>query len=396
MLPPFDVASPWWPDVAPVTATARARCGVDVTVLRVLRTTGRGPDGGAGAYLAECSSMPDRVLPQPDDELRRLAEAQDPLRLPWAHPGGVAADLTWADEVLDAAGDRRVGPAVQVKSWNLSCVLRLRTASGAVWCKHVPSFLAHEGAVLEAVARREPDLVPRVLARRRDDDGTSVTLLGHVPGEDQWNAPEPVLATMVHRWVEAQTRWAEDVDGLLALGVPDRRSPALAAAVSGLLRRADVRCTLTPPELDAVDAVVAGLPDRLAALDACGLPATLVHGDLHPGNWIGDGRRVVLVDWGDSAVGQPMLDALAFLERVPAGPVRERVRAVLVDAWRAARPGADPERALRLVPAVAALWRALVYRRFLDGIEATERDYHEADVPAQLRLALMLRESAPG
>jgi aminoglycoside phosphotransferase (APT) family kinase protein len=163
--------------------------------------------------------------------------------------------------------------------------------------------------------------------------------------------------------------------------------------VAGLLRRPEVRATLAPTELEAVDAVVAALPDRLAELDACGLPATLVHGDLHPGNWIGNGSRLRLVDWGDSAVGHPMLDVLAFLERVPPGPVRERLRGVFVESWAAARPGSDPERAMRLVPAVAALWRALVYRRFLDGIERTERDYHEADVPTQLRLSLALQTS---
>jgi aminoglycoside phosphotransferase (APT) family kinase protein len=393
-LPAFDVSSPWWPDVAPVVAGARERFGVDLTVLRVLRTTGRGPDGGEGAYLAETADAGSADVAQPDDGLRRLAEADDSRRQPWARPGGPAADIAWADAELAAAGLPRIGPAMQVKSWNLSSVLRLPTPAGPIWCKHVPAFLGHEGALLAAVHSAAPDLVPAVLAHRRDPDGTSVTLLEHVPGDEQWHAPEPVLAAMARRWVAAQARWPSAVDELLALGLPDGRSDALVAAEADLLDRRDVRGTLTPGELDRIDALVAALPGRLAELDACGLPATLVHGDLHPGNWIGDGSRLVLVDWGDSLVGHPMLDVLAFLQRTPAGAVRDHVRRVFVESWRAAAPRSDPDRAMSLIEPVEAVRRALVYRTFLDGIEETERDYHEADVPAMLRLALGAEESS--
>jgi len=357
-------------------------------VLRVLRMSGHGPDGGKGAYLAETVDAGSAGLAEPDDDLRGLAEGDDALRQPWARPGGPAADVRWADAELAGGGLPRSGPAVQVKSWNLSSVQRLPTGAGPIWCKHVPAFLGHEGAVLGAVGRTDPDLVPNVLAHRRDSDGTSVTLLEHVPGDDQWHPPEPVLAAMARRWVAVQARWASDVEQLLALGLPDARSAALAGAVKDLVARPDVRAPLSAGELDRIDAVAAALPERLAELDACGLPPTLVHGDLHPGNWIGDGNRLVLVDWGDSLVGHPMLDVLAFVQRTPAGAIRKRVRRVFVETWRYAAPRSDPDRAMSLIGQVEALRRALVYRTFLDGIERTERDYHEADVPAMLRLAL--------
>jgi aminoglycoside phosphotransferase (APT) family kinase protein len=391
-LPPLEVASPWWPDVGPVVAGAREQFGVDLTVLRVLRMSGPGPDGGEGAYLAETGDARIAGLGQPDEDLRRRAQSDDPLRQPWARPGGPAADVAWADSELASLGLPRTGPAVQVKSWNLSSVLRLQTPAAPVWCKHVPVFLGHEGAVLEAVRGSDPGLVPNVLAHRRDPDGTSVTLLENVPGDDQWEAPEPVLARMARCWVAVQARWASGVEQLLALGLPDGRSDALAAAVADLVARPDVRATLTAGELDRIDALAAALPQRLAELDACGLPSTLVHGDLHPGNWIGDGNRLVLVDWGDSLVGHPMLDVLAFLQRTPAGAVRDSVRGVFVEAWRHVAPRSDPDRAMSLIEPVEAVRRALVYRTFVDGIEETERDYHEVDVPAMLRLALSTQD----
>ena len=62
--------------------------------------------------------------------------------------------------------------------------------------------------------------------------------------------------------------------------------------------------------------LVDGLPDRFADLASCGLPDTLVHGDFHPGNTRGvPGRTetLVLLDWGDSGVGNPLLDLPPFL-----------------------------------------------------------------------------------
>jgi aminoglycoside phosphotransferase (APT) family kinase protein len=387
-LPALQVDSPWWPHVEPVVAAARERFGVDVTVLRLLEADGRGPGGGTGAYLAEVGDEPDADSLAEGHRLRGISALQDPLRMPWARPGGVAADVAWADRELAAAGTPRNGPAVQVKSWNLSSVLRLPTVAGPFWCKHVPPFFAHEGQLLAALATSDPDLVPAPVARRRDPDGTGVTLMDGVPGVDQWEAPERVLQRMLRGWVGAQAAWAGRVDELAALGVPDWRTAALLDDVRGLVARADVRERLTDAERAALDALVAALPARLAALGRCGLPATLVHGDLHPGNWIGDGDRLALVDWGDSAIGHPMLDTVAFLSRVPAGSVRERLRDVVVRQWRGRCRSADPLRAIELVEPVAALRAALTYRTFLDGIEESERPYHADDVPAMLRLAL--------
>jgi hypothetical protein len=82
-----------------------------------------------------------------------------------------------------------------------------------------------------------------------------------------------------------------------------------------------------------------------------------------------------------------LLDLTAFLPRV-AKDARERVLAAWVAAWRAERPDADPARAAELIRPVAALRQALIYRGFLDGIEPSERRYHELDVPLWLRRAV--------
>ncbi len=385
MLPSFDVPTPWWPDVEPVEEAVAREHALDITVLRLLVAEASSDAmGGAVTYLAEVAAgTPDggRLGPVAS-ALAALARQEDPHRAPWASPGGVERTLAWADATLAAAGTPRTGDAVHVKSWNLSSLLRVPTATGDVWCKSVPPFLGHEGAVIEAVGGDDPGLVPDLLGT---DPGRTV-LLRDVPGADQWEAPEADLIRMVRRWVGVQARWAERVDELLGRGLPDWRGPALAARLTNLVQRPDVRAQLTPSERTAVDAVLAELPARLDAIARCGLPETLVHGDLHPGNWRSDGSSLVLLDWGDSGIGHPMLDTSAFLPRV-GDAVRPRVGAAWAHAWRAHRPGSDPERAAELIGPVAALRQALVYQTFLDGIEVTERRYHEDDVARWLRRA---------
>jgi Ser/Thr protein kinase RdoA (MazF antagonist) len=212
-------------------------------------------------------------------------------------------------------------------------------------------------------------------------------LLDDVPGEDDWNAPEDRLRQMVRALVRLQARWTDRIGVLLDAGLPDRRAAPLDRLVDALLSRPDVREQLTDGERRAMDVLVRGLPDRFAALDACGVPETLVHGDFHPGNWRFDGHSLVLLDWGDVCVGHPMLDMSSFEASVP-DQIGPRARAAWVEAWSRAHPDADPARASALIPPIAALMRAVVYQRFLDGIEPSERPYHASDVRHWLRTAL--------
>jgi hypothetical protein len=368
-LPAFPVDSPWWPDVEPVVLGARDRFGAEIHVLRLVGVRGGEPTlgrGGLVTYEAEViGEAPAGVTPTEVD-----ISGDHPLRAPWARAGGVQAMVDWADGFVD-----RTGPAEQVKSWNLSCLLRLPTAGGPVWCKAVPPLFDHEGAIMKLVGAARPGLVPPVLAST-----PGLTLLGHVDGTDQWGAGAELAMSMVTALVDLQR--AVTVNQLLAAGLPDWRSPVLLAAMQRLCRRHDVRATLTPAELAALDRLVEELPDRFAPLDRCGVEPGLIHGDFLPGNWRAGAGTLALLDWGDSGVGHPLLDMPAFLGRLPAegaSSVRE--------GWIALLPG-DTERAGELIAPVAALRQALIYRSFLDAIEPAEHRYHQADVPHWLREAI--------
>ena len=394
-LAPFEVELPWWQEVGPVVDGAFDHHGIAVTILRLLEAT---PSelgaGGPVTYLAEVDDDqplptttwpgdPNVDHPPPTPSAAALMgdpNADEPLRATWARPGGPAADLAWADAVLASRGQPRTGPARQVRTWNLSSLWRLPCAGGAAWLKVVPPFFAHEGAVL---ARLDAAVVPPLVAM----DGARV-LLEEVPGEDQYEATGPALLRMVDLLVGVQAQWIGRTDELLALGAPDWRAAPLTALLTDLVARSASQ--LEPSVRAGLDALVAGLPERFAEIAACGLPDTLVHGDFHRGNVRGSGPAMVLLDWGDSGVGHPMLDQAAFLR--PLTDVDQaRVRRAWAAAWQTVVPGCDPVRAAELLAPVAALRQALIYQVFLDRIEPDERIYHATDPATWLTRAAELR-----
>jgi hypothetical protein len=375
-LPPFPVATPWWPDAEPVVRAAREQFGVDVIVLRLLEAELVRAQGGAVTYLCEVAGPVAAARPWPC----RLDE--HPLRQSWARPGGPALDVAWAEGVLADRGVRRSGPAEQTRTWNLSSMWRLPLADGAVegtaesaaWLKVVPPFFGHEGAILE---RLQAGPVPRLLGH----DGPRI-LMAAIPGKDLYDAPRPILNELVTCLVDLQRAWLGRVDELLDLGLPDWRGPALSAAIAAAVER--TAAELTGDDRATLEAFVAGLPGRFEALAACGLPDTLIHGDFHSGNARGDGRTVTLLDWGDSGVGHPLLDQAAYFERMPDDDA-EAVREHWHRLWSAAVPGSDPIRAADLVAPIAAARQAVIFWKFLDGIEPSEWPYHRADPAEWLR-----------
>ena len=281
-----------------------------------------------------------------------------PLRQPYARPGGPKADLAWAKTVLREAGIAITEPPVQVRTWNLSSLWRIPTRGQTVWLKAVPRFFAHEGRLLAALRREQ---VPRVLGH----DGCRV-LLAEVRGEDLYEADEHQLVAMVTLLVGVQRSWIGRAEELIVLGLPDWRARALSSLICDVFKR--TKHDLSVDDHEALEQFLGDLPRRFAAIDACGLHDTLVHGDFHPGNLRGSGDALTLLDWGDAGIGHPLLDQPAFLDRVPAHLVGV-VRNHWIRQWREIIPGSDPARASVLLAPVAAARQAVVYQRFIDGIE---------------------------
>jgi Ser/Thr protein kinase RdoA (MazF antagonist) len=379
-LPPFEVSTAWWQDAEPLVGWVRDHYGAKVTILRLLEADRPTPPGGSVTYLAELVEGQARTLPLARwaDELNR-----HPLRLPYAEPGGPDADLAWVHSQLMEQGLRQTGPAQQVRTWNLSSLWRIPIEGSNAWLKCVPPFFAHEGAIL---ARLQGAAVPRLLAHE-----PGRILMAEIPGEDQYDASDQTLLAMVSILVGLQQELSGRDADLLDVGLPDWRPVAMTALLESVVHR-------TGPNLHARDRralhkLLAGLPQRFAALDECGIPNSLVHGDFAPGNARFDGRRLVLLDWGDCGVGHPLFDRSAFVDRIPDELV-ERVTLHWNELWRQAVPGSDPERAADILAPVAAARQAVIYQGFLDRIEPSEHPYHRNDPALWLTRAAELAAEA--
>jgi Phosphotransferase enzyme family len=367
-LAPIDVATPWWPDVMPIVEVHPG-----LAVLRLLHgepAPGR-RIGGSVTYLAEPLSSPlAATVPALRTRPWLGALHEDALRLPWAEPGGPAADLAWACEHVELDG-----APMQHRTWNLSAVWTIPTKGGDAWLKCVPPFSAHEPAVLELLADHP---VPRLLASSGHRQ-----LLAAMPGEDGYAATLAERRVLIDQLVTIQRSTVERIAELLGRGVPDRRLPELLQAAADVVDRA-------LPDDPRLRSLLDGADARIDAIGSCGLPDVLVHGDAHGGNArIGPGTgRGIWFDWSDARIGHPLLD-VAVLER-PGTASRAELIEHWLGAWRAAIPGSDPHRAWALIRPLAALGDAVVYQGFLDGIERSERIYHLEDVVLCLQRAAEL------
>ncbi|MEV4622108.1 aminoglycoside phosphotransferase family protein [Asanoa sp. NPDC049573] len=376
VLPAYPVAVPWWQEAADVVDGARVHFGIDVTVLRLLSADRPTMPGGTVTYVAECANPPKVLVPLAEagvDIDAVTAPAKN--RAPYARPGGPDASIRWATERLTDLGWAGL-TAHQHRTWNLSAIWRLDADGGhQAWLKQVPHFFRHEGAVLRWLGEHAAGRAPRLIGE--GDEGR--LLLAHVPGEDWYDADvqgRHRIGVIAHG---IQVTAAQDLDALVAAGLPDHRGPRLAHWIR----------TMLAPHLPAVDDVLPDLDERLAKAeaDACGLPDTLVHGDLHPGNTrvSGDDEPTV-IDWGDAFAGSPVFDILRLTESVSDAEATG-LRAAWSARWRADVPGCDPDAAIAALRPVAALRSAAVYANFLANIEQSEHPYHAADVPRCLREA---------
>ena len=349
-VPPFDVPTPWWQDVEPVVAVHP-----DLVVLRLLHVapSPTGPMGGQVTYLAECASPPAGL----DAFAGRTAWLEDhPLRLPWARPGGPASDIAWAETHVELTG-----PPRQIRTWNLSAIWRLPTADGERWLKCVPPFFAHEATVIAQLGP-SPSL-PSVVAA----EGHRILLLA-LPGVDGYGATPTQFEEIIDALVGLQLGAPAGLRDL----VPDWTGGSLRAGVEDVLRGRG-------RERPGLRHLLDGWDRRFDGIAECGLPDTVFHGDAHPGNARIDVSPPIILDWGDIGWGHPLLD-LAVLDGLPI----ERAPATVLDhwlgCWADALPGSRPHQAWNLLEPVAAARGAVVFHRFLEAIEPSERIYHRDDV----------------
>ena len=123
-----------------------------------------------------------------------------------------------------------------------------------------------------------------------------------------WDPPLEVHEELFRRYAGLQRRSAGLTAELLADGCLDRRLDVLEAQVDPLLDDPDAVARLMPDEVAELRRLAPALKDACRRLAACGIPDTLVHGDLHPGNVARLDGELAYFDWTDACIAHPFFD----------------------------------------------------------------------------------------
>jgi hypothetical protein len=318
-----------------------------------------------------------------------------PVRPPWSAPGWYAETVGWMEEQLQPTGRRVIGPVEQLRLWQRCCLLRAQTNRGEVYLKAVWGPFGHEPALTRQLAALFPASVPQVLAA---DAERELLITAQFAGTSLDEISDVVVWQRVaRRYAELQVESARDAETWLRLGCPDRRLAVLAEQIGPLLTDTAPMLPgqpggLTPDEIARIQALGPVLAAGCTELGRLGLPATLSHGDLCPGNITITARGPLFFDWSDTSLAHPFLDLEWLLhgieERFPSAPdIRDRLRDEYLEPWTVFAPLHHLREAFAVARPLSALHHALTYTRYI--LPRVDTDWEMADlVPFFLRMAI--------
>jgi hypothetical protein len=411
-LPRVPIKRIWKTDLGQICVELKERLGVATAVLRTAtyiedetqhqahitymlenRSPGWQPPAGARwisrPELHELASPGQQAVI--DSYFIEVAQGAVPeQRMPWWREGWLDQATGWIEAQLAALGMPLTGSVIQVQSGSISCILRTNTAGGAIYFKataNLPLFV-NEPVMMAALAQRHPDLIPAPLCfdpvRRwmlLPDFGQPVRDSGTLAARQD----------MLRIFGGIQRESIAHVEELLALGCLDRRLQRLPEMAANLAGDTPLLIDLTEPEIAQFRAALPKLAAMCLALGACGVPETLVHGDLHLGNVALRDGKYIFFDWTDTCITHPFFDLLSIFDdedRTAEAQLRDEYlrvweghtsRELLLEAWALAQPLSD-------------LHQAISYQHILNGLEPLARGDFRSSLPFYIRKMLKAAE----
>jgi phosphotransferase family enzyme len=288
-------------------------------------------------------------------------------RAPWALPGWHAQVEHWIADQITYLGRGPIHDIQPVKSWSISCVLKIFTKDGILYFKvarDLPLFV-NEGMLLAGLADLYPGRVPRPLAVHPERGWMLLDDFGAVPDD---NLPLAEQTRLMQDFARLQIDSVQKVGILLAAGCKDRGLDVLLSQIDPLLNDEIALAPLNIEERERLRQGGPRLRTLLTEVFFLPIPYTILHGDLHAGNVIPQGDSFLYFDWTDAAVSHPFFDMIhIFREEDKAQKIT--LQEAYLSVWEAHYSKADVRRAWELVSLIYGFYHAVSYQYIARGIE---------------------------
>jgi hypothetical protein len=295
----------------------------------------------------------------------------------------------WIARVIKPSGLRLTGAFRQLNASPTFSLIRFETDGPAVWFKAVGEPNLHEFSITRLLAQLFPDYLPAVLAFHPAVHGWLMKSAGDGTLREATDVNSWRLA--VSRLANLQMESINRTNQLLAAGCRDLRTQTLLDCCDPFFENV---ATLmgqqpnTPPaplsrqELSDLGSTV---KHALRSLRGAGIPETLGHSDLNPGNILVEQDRYGFTDWAEAHVGHPFF-SFEYLRRAFYRLLAEDadtgsiLASAYFNGWKSAVPRHDAKEALRYAPLVAAFAYAVHVARWRDS-----EKIRQANIAAWLR-----------
>ena len=288
-------------------------------------------------------------------------------RAPWALPGWHTQVEGWIAEQVARLGRGAIRHIAPVKSWSISCVLKVTTETDVLYFKvsrDLPLFV-NEGMVMMRLDELYPGRLPVPLALAAEKGWMLLEDFGDAPGDE---APLDQQSRMMQDFAFVQIDSSRRIEALLTAGCKDRRFDILRSQIEPLLADELVLDLLTSEERAQLRQIEPRLRELIAELEALSIPFAILHGDLHAGNVVPRESSFLYFDWTDAAVSHPFFDMIhIFLEEDEAKKSSLQEAYLLI--WEEHFPKADVRRAWKLAGSLYGLYHAVSYQYITHGIE---------------------------
>ena len=298
--------------------------------------------------------------------------------MPWSRPGGYEAAIAWMFGQLDHLGIVPTGSLEQVKNAYVSTVFRCGTEAGDVYLKMLPKIFVRELEVTEKLAEWNITKLPRWLASdatrgfilMKDMGGCDLTACCHMD----------LLKAAMRQFADFQIASIPFMDVESPKPFYDWRIPVLTGQIDAVVEEAPALLYGSPYQVTEEEALQlrSQLPRwkaLCAEIEEAGIPDTLDHGDLRPGNIRIVGESVIFYDWAWSAITHPFMGPTGFLHVVrhalgASQNAKEALRDAYLEPWTEYAPQQELRQVFELVDRAKTLYGVVGDAEWLRSIQA--------------------------